>query len=61
MNQGDSSGSRAESSVLGISQSLLIKAKNAETTMSSYSGAESVTWWSALTQAILNMTVHIDL
>lgn len=43
---------------LDISQGQFIKAKNAKTTMSSESGAESVTWWSALTQALWQ-TVHI--
>ena len=30
-------------------------------TMSSYAGAGSAAQWSALTQAILDITVHIDL
>lgn len=39
----------------------LIKAKTSKTTMSSYAGAESTAWWSALTKAILDITFHIDL
>jgi hypothetical protein len=37
------------------------KKKHTKATMSSYAGAGSVSWGSALNQAILDITVHIDL
>jgi hypothetical protein len=39
----------------------LIKAKTTKPTMISYTGVGSAAWWSAVTQAILDITVHIDL
>lgn len=39
----------------------IIKAKTIKNTVSSYAGAGSAGWWSALTQAILNTTAHTDL
>jgi hypothetical protein len=37
------------------------KKKNIKVTVSSNAGVGSAAWWSALTQAILDKTVHIDL
>jgi len=47
--------------MMGISQGQLTKAKAAETITSSYACAGSAAWWLALTQAILERTIHIDL
>jgi hypothetical protein len=43
------------------SQGMRIKEKSHKPILSSYAGAGSVAQWSSLTQAILDMTVHIDL
>jgi hypothetical protein len=58
MDQGNDSGSRVQSCMLGIS---LIKVKTAKATVSSFVDARSAAWWLALTQATLDITAHIDL
>jgi hypothetical protein len=48
---------------LNISQGQLIKAKTAKkkTTVSSYVSAGRAAQWLALTQTVLDITIHIDL
>jgi hypothetical protein len=62
IHQGHSPQAQAlEGVTFNISHSQIIKAKTVKTTLSSYASAGSTVWWLALTQATLEVTVHIDL
>jgi len=60
-NQSNGSGSTPQSYVLYISRGQLMEAKLSKATVSSYTGSGGAAWWSTLTQATLDITVHTDL